>query len=991
LDADIDTPLAWDLWQGDADFRIAILDSGVRYDHTDLTTNIWVNPGEDDGDGVVEGAYQCDNSPPNPNGDFNCVDDDGNGFVDDLIGWNFLYPSQEYPVNAAEPTDDAGHGTHVAGIVAARGDNGVGVAGVNWRAKIVALKICGPPTDGGVPCYSSAAIGAVQYCINNGIRVSSNSWGGTNYSQELYGKVQAAQAMTPVGHIFVAAAGNKAYDNEPLNNDNAPIYPASYGHDHTTDDDIQVVALDNVIAVAATNNDDGLWSDSHYGRYSVDVGAPGVNVFSTNWGVVGGNGYGYRTGTSMATPHVAGVVALVWSRFQDWTWQRVKNRILGTVRKVPSLEYIVSTSTPVATEGVVNAYRAIHWDCNGNDIDDLCDISCSNLGCSPPCGGSANADEKTIESDCCIARDIPGCSNSTIAECVCGSGPTTLSCCLELWDAQCAQIAATCSPLCKNAADSVPDACQCQNCPCPAGPSNCNDNGLLDSCDVTFGMQIDCNSNSVLDGCEGSGDYNFDCVVNLEDFAQIQICFSGPDNPYPCGIAGIYLDVDKDLDLDWDDWDQHFNYWGTEPAVCAAPSSITCADHAYTTLNMSTNGPSGLSVRVNPNPAFQNDLSIGAGANVFHYANSPTLTISVLNENMSAFTYWEIDGVPQAAGQETINVTMNQARSVRAVCGQGLTSAGGGSNKNRSLSFSMPTAVGTANAILVKLLDLQNPNPPNASQYPPPDFSTFEFATCTAAGETVPPDANGQGGCARWVGPPRVYLEDNGSPGGATFKAARLQCTPFYHDWSAEGLVHIFGSDIAPSSTYELELVAQAGAICSAPLTLQTARWGDIDGDGDVDGLDVTHQVNKFRNSSGAFSKAVTKVQPNFVDLNADVNAIDIVSAVDAFRGFAYPYSGPCPCPSAVICNEVPCSDPGPCSQKVCIKTCGGISNGVPCTRNSDCGGAHCVGGVNNGASCTTSAYCVGGSCVDDVVCGNTANPDGKSGYCRDKCGRCTP
>jgi hypothetical protein len=288
-----------------------------------------------------------------------------------------------------------------------------------------------------------------------------------------------------------------------------------------------------------------------------------------------------------------------------------------------------------------------------------------------------------------------------------------------------------------------------------------------------------------------------------------------------------------------------------------------------------------------------------------------------------------------------------------------------GIHMNRSLAFFVqPVVTAAANlptAIRVSMVRLQNPWPPNPTCCPPPDFTAFESATCNPIGELSE--------CARWVGKPGVFLEAQNNLNLGDFNAARLQCTPYYHDWSAEGLLHVVGAEILASSTYE---VVHFAAMClghedtcsaqSAPLIIQTARFGDIASpfsppstSAQPDSLDVVAMVNKFRNLAGAPSKRAAQIQPNLPELNADINAIDIVTVVDAFRGLAYPFSGPCPCPSSVNCNATWCSSAAQCSGGMCVKTCSG--------------------GTNSGQPCITNAHCPSGACG--------------SGFCRDRCGRC--
>jgi len=197
-DADIDMPEAWEVTTGGGSTIIAVIDTGTQWDHPDLTANIWSNPGEIPGNGI---------------------DDDDNGYVDDIRGWDFYDDDNN-------PADTSGHGTHTAGTIGASGNNGEGVAGILWNCRIMPLRFIGP--NGG---YSSDAVQALNYAVANGARVSSNSWGSYAFSLSLYNAVYNAASS---GHIFVAAAGNNGYDT-----DTTPFYPASFNPD-------------NVISVAAT-------------------------------------------------------------------------------------------------------------------------------------------------------------------------------------------------------------------------------------------------------------------------------------------------------------------------------------------------------------------------------------------------------------------------------------------------------------------------------------------------------------------------------------------------------------------------------------------------------------------------------------------------------------------------------------------------------------------------------------------------------------------
>ncbi len=285
LDVDIDAPAAWDLSVGSTAVVVGVVDTGVNYQHPDLAPNIWVNPGEIPGNGV---------------------DDDGNGVIDDIHGFDAIS-------NSGNPIDENGHGTHVAGTIAGAGNNGLGVTGVSWNVKILALRFL----DGAGFGSTQDAIEAIEYAIRLrqagvNIRVLSNSWGGGGHSQALEDAVRAANN---VGILFVAAAGNSSNDNDFL-----PNYPSNYEQD-------------NVVAVAAIDHSGNLASFSNYGANTVDVAAPGVDIFST-WL---GSGYTTLSGTSMAAPHVSGVAALVASREPGLSVAALRERVIHTIKPLPTL------------------------------------------------------------------------------------------------------------------------------------------------------------------------------------------------------------------------------------------------------------------------------------------------------------------------------------------------------------------------------------------------------------------------------------------------------------------------------------------------------------------------------------------------------------------------------------------------------------------------------------------------------------------------------
>ncbi len=290
--ADIMAREAWEVQREAPDIIVAVIDSGVRYTHQDLAANMWVNPGESGSDALGRDKRS------------NGVDDDANGYVDDVHGINVLNGS-------GNPMDDWGHGTHVAGIVGAVGNNGVGVAGTAWRVKLMACKFITPAAQYSV----SDAITCLDYAQAHGARIVTASWGGYAFTSTALR--EAISALREQGIIVAAAAGNDNSDNDTM-----PLYPASYD-------------LDNIVTVAATDRTDTRAGFSNFGAQSVDLGAPGAPVFST-WSN-SDQDYRYNDGTSMAAPHIAGACALLWTRFPGDTHQQIIQRIVSTVDVLPSL------------------------------------------------------------------------------------------------------------------------------------------------------------------------------------------------------------------------------------------------------------------------------------------------------------------------------------------------------------------------------------------------------------------------------------------------------------------------------------------------------------------------------------------------------------------------------------------------------------------------------------------------------------------------------
>lgn len=289
--ADIHAQEAWSRGTGDARVTVAIIDTGIDYYHPDLEMNVWTNPGETPGDGI---------------------DDDGNGYIDDVHGYDFVSDD-------SDPMDDQVHGTHVAGIVGAAGNNGIGVSGVCWRVSLMGLKAFDEQGNGLV----SSVVDAIQYAIRNGATVINASWGLSERSVALK---EAIAAATSAGVVVVAAAGNSKTS--------FPVYPAAY---------------EDVVAVAATDSSDHRASFSNYGDY-VDLAAPGENVFST----VPNNQYNYLSGTSMSAPHVAGTAALVRARHPEFSAVEVGTILRNSVDPVVSDTYIGS--------GRLNAAKAMEVD-----------------------------------------------------------------------------------------------------------------------------------------------------------------------------------------------------------------------------------------------------------------------------------------------------------------------------------------------------------------------------------------------------------------------------------------------------------------------------------------------------------------------------------------------------------------------------------------------------------------------------------------------------
>jgi len=300
--ADISATAAWDITTGSRANVVAVVDTGIDYTHPDLSANIWSAPAS---------------------------------FTVTIGGQNITCAAGTHGFNAitntCDPLDDNNHGSHCSGTIGAVGNNGVGVAGVNWTASIMGAKFLNSGGSG----TTAGAINAIEFTIQAkqifgsaaNVRVLSNSWGGGGFSQALLDEINRANTNNM---LFVAAAGNNG-----SNNDTVPFYPAGYN-------------APNVVAVAATDNRDQIASFSNFGAASVDLGAPGVNVLSTTIG----NTYSFFSGTSMATPHVSGAAALVLSVCSLDT-AALKSNLLNNVDPIPSLSGITVTG------GRLNVNKAI--------------------------------------------------------------------------------------------------------------------------------------------------------------------------------------------------------------------------------------------------------------------------------------------------------------------------------------------------------------------------------------------------------------------------------------------------------------------------------------------------------------------------------------------------------------------------------------------------------------------------------------------------------
>jgi subtilisin family serine protease len=342
-DADIDAPEAWSVSTGSPDVVVAVIDTGVDATHPDLSQNMWVNDSED-----------CSGCRTNG------LDDDNNGYVDDWRGWDFANGDNN-------PADDNGHGTHVAGTVAASGNNGFGVAGVTWSSRIMPLKFLGADGSG----TTADAISAILYARAKGVPILNNSWGGGDFSQALLDAIEQTDAS---GELFVAAAGN-----DFTNTDLEPFYPAGYD-------------VPNVLVVGASDQFDRKAWFSNYGTRTVDLSVPGTNVYSTWTGAT----YRFADGTSMATPQVAGAAALARAVFPNASGLGLKAHLLRTVDPIAALSGASRTAGRLNVDHAVRCTVPQAWiesPANGVELNagDPLEVRVVGVQCGSPDGVSVTA------------------------------------------------------------------------------------------------------------------------------------------------------------------------------------------------------------------------------------------------------------------------------------------------------------------------------------------------------------------------------------------------------------------------------------------------------------------------------------------------------------------------------------------------------------------------------------------------------------------------
>lgn len=292
---------AWTVTTGSKNIVVAVLDSGIDYTHKDLKNNMWINPQEK----------------------VNGLDDDNNGYIDDIYGWNFVSDNAN-----PKTTSSSNHGSHVAGIIGATGSDNTGIVGMAPNVRMMALRFIGDSGTGS----TSGAIRGIDYAVSKRVFAINNSWGSSGTSRALGDAILRAEKA---GVLFLVAAGNGS-NHVGFNIDRTPWYPASYSNS-------------NVLSVAATGMNDNLTAFSNFGFAKVDVAAPGAQILST----ISNQAYQNMSGTSMATPLVTGLAVLVKAANPKLTYKEVIKIIRGSVDRKASL------ANKVASGGRVNAYKAV--------------------------------------------------------------------------------------------------------------------------------------------------------------------------------------------------------------------------------------------------------------------------------------------------------------------------------------------------------------------------------------------------------------------------------------------------------------------------------------------------------------------------------------------------------------------------------------------------------------------------------------------------------
>jgi thermitase len=852
------------------------------------------------------------------------------------------------------------HGTAVGGCVSAIINNNLGTVGVAPGTKVASARpfVSNIPCSGGWSADFAWTVDALAWGESIGARVTNNS---NFYGAEPASVTDKYEETRDGGMVHFGSAGNFSSPNS--------TYPAS---------------LPTVNSIAALHRSGNRAGFSNFGA-DIFVSAPGQEVMSTDR--TGSDGYytvdyGFVDGTSFASPYTAGVAALVLS--------------INPARPPAAVESILaSTAVDLGFPGFdtdfgwgfVNAHNAVQAaldvcddpgppDCNFNGVKDSCDIF---EGFSSDCNSNAIPDDCESAADCQPngVRDI----------CEIGQG-----------------LASDCN------GNTVLDECELAG-----GSPDCQPNGYPDDCD-TAGVGSIVSDRLAVYGYTGIS--GFGTPLNLADDTSGAVIM--PFVPAAFAVSSILVSNNGYIRLTGGDVANPNTAlpnagFGSAMLVFWDDLDATTGNVYHATVGTSPNRR--LIVEWHNRPEFPGDAVLDGDEGTFQVQIFETPIDEIVAQYLYADTDFDSGAFDNGrsatvgyhrSSTEAIQWSFNTAGSVSPSVTLSLLL--GDRNENgrpddcdpsaptavvgdrpRSVALIAPAASVAAapTALRVRMVDVQNPQPPNAGCCPPPDFSAYE----AGAGSTD------LGDCVRWVGPSAMFLEAQDTPASGAFRAARLQCSPYYHDWGSEGLVQVLGADVLPSSLYEVESLSAACMgiedTCidfSAPLRIRTTRHGDLAAPfqsptpplTQPNGIDVTTLVNKFRNLVGAPSKSVAQIQPNLPDLNADVNALDVTAVVDAFRGFAYPFSGPCVCPSTVMCGATPCTSAGQCTGphgpgSLCVKTCStGPQVGSICNTNLHCG--QCATGVRAGWPCDADGDCPSSTCTLGT-CG--------SGTCRDRCGRC--